>query len=66
MINPSKALLQTRLSPPTAPRQLCIAFDTVRIQGMTETERARAIALLANLLVLAAGGTVEERDDDEL
>jgi hypothetical protein len=47
------------------PRQLCIMFDSIRLQGMNASERTKVIACLANLLMQAAGVVTEERDDDE-
>lgn len=60
-------------SAPTAPRsllttshQLSIAFDSIAVQGINPTERAKTLTLLAHLLMQAAnvvptGG----RDHDE-
>lgn len=42
------------MAPPRIPRQLNIAFDSIRLRGMKSSERS-AIACLANLLVQAAG-----------
>ncbi|MCE3250978.1 MAG: hypothetical protein K0R41_4803 [Geminicoccaceae bacterium] len=56
-----------RPSPPKpsrVPRQLGMALDTVKLRGLSPTERGRALALLARLLLEAAGaGTAGERDD---
>jgi hypothetical protein len=51
--------------PPRAPRQLSIRFDSVQLRGVNPSERARALALLANLLMQAAGAAVVGSDDDE-
>jgi hypothetical protein len=57
-----------RRSPPKpsrVPRQLGLALDAVRLHGLSPAERGRAVALLARLLLEAAGaGTAGERDDD--
>ena len=57
-----------RPSPPKpsrVPRQLSMALDAVKLHGLSPTERGRAVALLARLLLEAAGvGTAGERDDD--
>jgi len=57
-----------RPSPPKpspVPRQLSMALDAVKLRGLSPTERGRAVALLARLLLEAAGaGTAGERDDD--
>ena len=56
-----------RPSPPKPsrlPRQLGMALDTVKLHGLSPTERGRALALLARLLLEAAGaGTAGEHDD---
>jgi hypothetical protein len=42
-----------------------MALDAVRLRRLSPTERGRAVALLARLLLEAAGaGTAGERDDD--
>lgn len=50
-------------SPP--PRQLSMALDSVRLRGMSPSERVTALTLLASLLMEAAGIAEGERDDDE-
>jgi hypothetical protein len=47
------------------PRQLCIMFDSIRLQGTNASERTKVIACLANLLMQAAGVMTEERENDE-
>lgn len=37
------------------PRQLSIVFDSLRLRGMNTSERTKAIACLANILMQAAG-----------
>ena len=41
-------------SPPTPPRQLLIAFDAVRLRGMSAAERQSVVATLAIFLMAAA------------
>ena len=41
--------------PLSNPHQLTIAFDSARLRGMCPAERKEAIALLAGLLLEAAG-----------
>ena len=50
--------------PLTAPHQLNLMFDTVRTAGLGAAERRRAALALAQVLMQAAGLTVEEVDDD--
>ena len=64
MSNSPKPVATTPV-PSAAPRQLSIVFDSIRLQGMNASERAKAIACLANLLMQAAGIVTEKRDDDE-
>jgi hypothetical protein len=51
--------------PSTAPRQLSIVLDSVRLRGMSPTERRTVLARLAGLLLEAAGVAVGEHDDEE-
>ena len=64
MINSPKSV-PTTPAPSVVPRQLSIAFDSVRLRGMNTSERAKAIACLVNLLMQAAGAATGERVDDE-
>jgi hypothetical protein len=48
-----------------ASQQLRIAFDSIRLRGMSAAERARVLAQLATLLMQAAGAAREERDDEQ-
>ena len=54
----------TPLLPPPAPHQLSIALDSIQLRGMSTSERAKALAYLANLLMQAAGAATEECNDD--
>ena len=57
--------LPTPAPPVPTPRQLSIPFDSVRLRGMSPSERRTALARLAGLLLEAAGVAAQERDDDE-
>ena len=48
-----------------APRQLSRSLDSAKLRGLTPPDRAAARALLARLLLEAAGVVATERDDDE-
>jgi hypothetical protein len=52
-------------SPPTAPHQLNITFDSVPLRAMSPSERAKVLVNLASLLMQAAGAVTGEHDDDE-
>lgn len=65
MIKSLKAVPTLPPLPPAAPHQLSLAFESIRLRGMAPSERARALAHLASLLMQAAGTATEERDDDE-
>ena len=47
-----------------APRQLSLSLDSAKLCGMTPPDRGAALALLARLLMEAAGVVATERDDD--
>ncbi len=49
---------------PTAPRQLDLVLDDVRVRGMTLAERQAALRSLAHLLLEASGIATQEADDD--
>ncbi len=57
--------LPTPALPSTSPHQLSMALDSVKLRGLSPSERRTALARLASLLMEAAGIAVEERDDDE-
>ncbi len=48
-----------------APRQLNLSLDSTKLRGMTPADRGAVLALLARLLMEAAGVAATERDDDE-
>ena len=47
-----------------APRQLSLSLDSTKLRGMTPADRGAALAVLARLLMEAAGAAATERDDD--
>jgi hypothetical protein len=49
---------------PTSQRQLSMSLDSVKLRGMSPSERAATIAQFANLLMEAGGVAVVERDHD--
>jgi hypothetical protein len=52
--------------PATAPsRQMNLLFDTMRLEGLSSVERDKVASVLAQILMQAAGLSVEELDDDE-
>ncbi len=57
--------LPTPALPSTAPRQLNILFDSVRLRGMNPSERRTVLVQLASLLSEATGIASGEHDDDE-
>jgi hypothetical protein len=66
MINPRKAVVPIRLSPPAAPHQLSIGFNSPLLRGMSPSERSKVVAHVASLLIQAAGVATEGHDDDGL
>lgn len=57
--------LPTLARPSPAPRQLSLSLDSTNLRGLTPLDRGAALALLARLLMEAAGLAAKERDDDE-
>jgi hypothetical protein len=49
-----------------ANRQMPLLFDSNRLEGLEVLERGKVASALAQILMQAAGITVEELDDDEL
>jgi hypothetical protein len=49
----------------TVQRQLGITFDLIRLRGMNETDRAKALAHLANLLMQSGGVVAKESGNDK-
>jgi len=58
----------THLKPPStiASRQMNLLFDAKRSEGMSSAERDKAVLILAQILMQAAGLNVEELEDDKL
>jgi hypothetical protein len=59
-----RARKESSKSLPAQPRQMSIAFESRWLQGLSAPERLRALSHLANLLMLAAGLTIEERNHE--
>lgn len=58
--------MQSSKAPAVEPaRQLNLLFDNNMLQGLDSTERDKIISALAQILMQAAGLSVEELDDDE-
>ena len=49
----------------TPSQQLRLLFDNIRLDGLAPAERAKIISALAQILMQAAGLSVEELDDDK-
>ncbi len=49
----------------TGLRQLSLVLDSVRVRGLSPSERRAVLDRLADLLLEAAGAVVPEQDDDE-
>jgi hypothetical protein len=49
----------------TPSRQMNLLFENSKLEGLTSTEREKIAAALAQILMQAAGLSVEELDDDE-
>jgi len=52
--------------PAPAARQLAITLDSARFRGKTPSERSEALALLAGLLLEAAGVATAESSDERV
>ena len=50
---------------PIAPCQLNIAFESLELEGMNQSQRANAVTKLALLLLQAAGVQTQEANNDE-
>jgi len=58
--------MQSSKAPAVEPaRQLNLLFDNNMLQGLDSTERDKIISALAQILMQAAGLSVEELDDDK-
>ncbi|MCF7701527.1 hypothetical protein [Loktanella sp. M215] len=56
---------QHKASLPTSGRQMSLMFEPSNVDGMDDVERAECIAILAQILMQAAGLIVEELEDDQ-
>jgi hypothetical protein len=61
MIQSRNSVLQKLTQAAISPRQISIAFESIPLQGLTPAERMKALAHLADLIMLAAGIAIEER-----
>lgn len=58
--------MQSPIAPAVAPsRQLTLLFDNIRPEGLSSAERDKIISALAQILMQAAGLSIEELDDDK-
>ena len=55
----------TTPAPSVVPRQLSIVFDSIRLRGMSASERAKTIVCLGKPLDASGGRRDGERDDEE-
>jgi len=60
----TQLVLRPECTPPTAPRQLDLVLDDVRLRGMTPAERQAVLRSLARLLLEASGVATREAGDD--
>jgi hypothetical protein len=60
----TKHVVAATLPQTVPPRQISMAFESRWLQGLTHSERMRALAHLANLLMLAAGLSIEENSHE--
>ncbi len=58
--------MHLKLRSAIAGRQMNLLFDTKRSEGMSSAERDKAVLILAQILMQAAGLSVEELEDDKL
>ena len=59
--------MQSPKTPAAEPvRQLTLLFDNFRLEGLGSAERDKIILALAQILMQAAGLSVEELEDDKL
>jgi hypothetical protein len=60
-----RPIAATRRVPPAASRQLSIAFETIPVREIPQTERAKIVTHLANILLQAASAATGDGNDDE-
>ncbi len=47
-------------------RQMSLLFDSARLEGLQPLERGKVVLAIAQILMQAAGVSIEELDDDKL
>jgi hypothetical protein len=60
-----KAMQSLKLPAATPGRQMSLSFEDSRLEGLESPEREKIITTLAQILMQAAGLSVEELEDDE-
>lgn len=66
MTRPPRSLVMLPAAPTqTATRQLNIAFESLELEGMSQSQRANAVTQLALLLLQASGVQTQESNNDE-
>jgi hypothetical protein len=60
-----KAMTSLKAPAAVPSRQMNLLFESSRLEGLDPVEREKIITALAQLLMLAAGLSVEEFDDDK-
>jgi hypothetical protein len=60
-----KAMKSLRLPAAAPSRQMNLLFDSSRLEGVASAERDKIISVLAQILMQAAGLSVEELEDDQ-
>jgi len=60
-----KAMKSLKLPAAVPSRQMNLLFDNSRLEGLASPERDKIISALAQILMQAAGLSIEELDDDK-
>jgi hypothetical protein len=60
-----KAMKHRDMPAPIMGRQMNLAFEPRRLEGLDDTEQRKAVSTLAQILMQAAGLLVEELSDDQ-
>ena len=66
MVKPCNAIVPVHQPASAAPKQLSMLFESRQLRGMSLSERSKAVAQLAYILILASGVKTEGLDDDGL
>jgi|RhiMethySRZTD1v2_1073278.scaffolds.fasta_scaffold327265_2 hypothetical protein len=61
-----KAMKFRDLPTAIASRQMRLLFDSDRLEGLQALERGKVVLAIAQILMQAAGVSIEELDDDKL